>query len=394
MTVPPHRDDKTLSVVIPAYNQALYLGEALSSVLRQTVADIEVIVVDDGSTDDTAITVAGFDDPRVRYLYQANRGLAGARNTGIAHATAPLLAFLDADDRLLPESLALHLSVLQEGGGIGMSVGGHTFIDAAGAPLGRSVLPPPSIAVTDLLMGSRFAPHSLVVRRSWLDEVGGFDERLKACEDWDCWLRLLIAGCPIRTMAKVVCCYRVHGDQMTQQADRMRTAGLATLDKLYGRTDLPDAIVDARPRAYARVRLDAAARCFRAGDVTTAFDDMDQAVRADPSLRDHAGRRLAVYLAGWADDLATRDAVTFLESIDRQLPPIWRWLRPELRRNIAQAWWRRALSHHQAGDSADAGRAAWSALRHDPGLAANRGLTAMILRGRATTIRRLLRSGV
>ena len=95
--------DQPVSVVIPAYNYARYLPEAIRSVLAQTHSDLECIVVDDGSTDNTREVVSAIEDPRVRYVHQANAGLSSARNTGIREAEHPFVGFLDADDRWLPQ---------------------------------------------------------------------------------------------------------------------------------------------------------------------------------------------------------------------------------------------------------------------------------------------------
>jgi glycosyltransferase involved in cell wall biosynthesis len=96
-----------VSVIIPAYNQGHYLGEAIQSVLSQTYQDFEVLVIDDGSTDNTAEIARSFSDPRIQYIYQDNRGLSGARNTGIRHARGEYLTYLDSDDQFLPEKLEL-----------------------------------------------------------------------------------------------------------------------------------------------------------------------------------------------------------------------------------------------------------------------------------------------
>ena len=96
----------TVSVIVPVYNQCHYLGNAIGSALAQTYEDLEVVVVDDGSTDDTVLVTASFADPRVRYIRQENRGLSAARNTGIQHSRGAFLTFLDSDDWFLRTSCA------------------------------------------------------------------------------------------------------------------------------------------------------------------------------------------------------------------------------------------------------------------------------------------------
>ncbi len=112
-----------VSIIIPAYNQARYLGAAVQSALDQTYANVDVLVADDGSTDDTAQVAQQFTDPRVRYIYQENRGLSGARNTGIRHATGDFLTYLDSDDLFLPQKLEILLPALQAQPHLGLVAG-------------------------------------------------------------------------------------------------------------------------------------------------------------------------------------------------------------------------------------------------------------------------------
>src|SRR6266542_2149387 len=109
---PAERAPQSVSIVIVCYNQARYLREAIQSALAQTFADIEVLVVDDGSTDNTRDVALSF--PRVRYIHQGNQGLAAARNTGIRETTGPYLLFLDADDRLYPEAVQSNMECFWE----------------------------------------------------------------------------------------------------------------------------------------------------------------------------------------------------------------------------------------------------------------------------------------
>jgi hypothetical protein len=378
-----------VSLIIPAYNQGHYLAEAIASALAQSVTDLEVVVVDDGSTDDTPTIAQGFADERVRYLRQENQGLAGARNSGLSVATAPLIGFLDSDDALLPDALARHCAALEADGSAGMSVGAVELMDAGGRRIERLSAPPPTITLADLAMGNRFAPHSLLVRRDWLDRAGGFDASLRACEDWDLWLRLVYAGCRIRTMpSQTVARYRVHGAQMTQQSERMRTAAVSTLDKLYALPDLPDDVLAIRPHAYSRIYVDAAARGLRSGDVGQSRVDLDAALAVDPELAEDGGRALADSLAGWAFDHATVDPVAFLSNVLAELPVAGEVCGRRLRSVLADAWWTQALASHRAGDPIAAGSAAWQVVRLEPGRLANRGLRSMVVHGAAGRIRR------
>ena len=185
-----------LSVIVSAYNYGHFLGACLRSVLSQDVADLELLVIDDGSQDDTAAVVAGF--PAVRYVYQHNQGLSTARNTGMQESSGEYLLFLDADDLLAPRSLAPRLAFLQAQRPIGLSVCRNqqfSTTDAKGEPqLGRSWLLPPCDLGLRLMYFNIAPPHAYLMHRAVADAVGLFDPSLRACEDYDYWLRALALG--------------------------------------------------------------------------------------------------------------------------------------------------------------------------------------------------------
>jgi glycosyltransferase involved in cell wall biosynthesis len=187
----------TVSVVVPTYNMSRYLEECLRSVLGQSFRDYEIIVVDDGSTDDTGAVVAKFDG-RVRYQRQENRGVAEALNTGIAMAKGEYVALLAADDALGPESLAARVWVLDRNPNAGMVSGSAMMINAAGEeqwshrPVrGEGATHQPSEAALRLLLsGNTVICSTVMVRRSVLERVGGFRQESMPGEDWEMWLRI------------------------------------------------------------------------------------------------------------------------------------------------------------------------------------------------------------
>lgn len=183
-----------VSVVIPAYNYGRYLREAVESVLAQDYAEFEVVVVDDGSTDDTRQVVEGIRDPRVRYVYQANSGLSAARNTGIKNARFPFIAFLDADDTWRPAFLS---TVMDRYGSLPKEVAlvacASVRVDTGGRALpGRKLAPDGDgfLEVRDIVLRSRFMPSAVVARSAAFEACGGFDTTLRSSEDRDMWIRI------------------------------------------------------------------------------------------------------------------------------------------------------------------------------------------------------------
>lgn len=192
---------RSVDVVIPVFNGALYIGQALHSVLAQDLLPAQIIVVDDGSTDATAQIVQRFSDAPVpvRYHYQPNRGLSAARNAGIRLCTGEYVAFLDADDEWYPHKLASQMELFSRGewDNLGAVYCRYDAIDAEGCISTRHFIVEPDplnrgyiferLLDANLITGSG---SGILMRRACFDSVGGFDEEFRACEDWDMWLRL------------------------------------------------------------------------------------------------------------------------------------------------------------------------------------------------------------
>lgn len=183
-----------VSVAIAAYNYDRYLSGALESALRQTLRDIEVVVVDDGSTDRTPAVVRPFLlDPRVRYVRTEHRGVSVAKNLAVRTGTAPLVAFLDADDVWLPQKLERQLPLLERDPGVGVAYTRRYEIDPEGRrrPFRRPPFHRGRVA-EPLFRGNFICFSSAVIRRDAFERAGGFDESLPMAVDYDLWLRVAL----------------------------------------------------------------------------------------------------------------------------------------------------------------------------------------------------------
>ena len=222
---PAARD--VVSVVIPCFNQAGFLADAIDSALAQHEWPIEVVVVDDGSHDNTAEIAARFP---VRYIRQTNQGLAAARNTGIRHTNGDLLIFLDADDRLLPEAAGSGRQLLQENQEAGFVAGAHRCISISGGRLSDEL--PPIVngnGYAELLRRNIVGvPAAAVFRRAVLNVVGGFEARFGGCEDYALCLKIARVF-PIVTHQAIVAEYRKYGSSMSFDWQRMLRGVMATL---------------------------------------------------------------------------------------------------------------------------------------------------------------------
>lgn len=368
-----------VSVIVPAYNQGPYLAEAVQSALGQTYPELEVIVVDDGSTDDTPNVAHAFSDPRVRYLRQENRGLSAARNTGIEASRGPYLTFLDSDDVFLPEKLTLLVGELTSHPRAGLAAGMALPINECGERIGRPFdrgLPEEG---AHLLLGNPLHVGSILLRRSWQERVGVFDESLPSYEDWDLWIRLARAGCPMRWIAAPVSLYRFHPAQMTRDGSQMTSANFAVLDKVFRDPGLPESWKEWRNEAYSNAELRASAHCYLVGDFLHAKAHLTRAVELNGRLLSDGGRALAGHFAAWADLPKTNDPIGFLESIYRHLPDRLGFLS---RRGdeIGRVALNLAFESHRAGNRRAARTALWRALRYQPLWLTNRGVLSILFK--------------
>jgi GT2 family glycosyltransferase len=215
----------TVGVVVTTYDHARYLRDSLGSIFAQSRPFDDVVVVDDGSTDDPGAEVARY--PGVRLIRQANRGLAAARNAGLAALDTTYVVFLDADDRLARRAVEHGLACFARSPGCGFVYGGHAYIDDAGREIGCRYDPPGDDPYLALLRGNFIAMHGAVMyRRERLREAGGFDETLRRCEDYDVYLRM-VRRFPIAGYADRVAEYRRHDTNMSRAHEAMLESALA-----------------------------------------------------------------------------------------------------------------------------------------------------------------------
>lgn len=227
----------TVSVIVPSYNASKFLSEAIESILAQTYQEFEIIVIDDGSTDNTGEVAARY--PGIRYIRQENQGLARVRSRGVRESRGDYLVFLDHDDRLFPNALEIGVNSLNTHPDCAFTFGICRLITADGLPLQSS----PSILETpfetfnyqSMLRGRCLVPPATVMfRRSVFSSIGEFDAALAPVDDYDMYLRLARAF-PIYCHNQVVAEYRQHPNSLTAtgKTSRLLTLNLKALDKQW-----------------------------------------------------------------------------------------------------------------------------------------------------------------
>lgn len=273
----------TVSVVIPAHNAQTYVADAVRSALQQTCPPIEVVVIDDGSTDETAAMVASIDDPRVHLIRTENRGVAAARNLGWRRSTGVLIAFLDADDRWFAEKLDVQLAFLKSHPHVGLVGARMRYETPAGKLLlgvtGVAALGPDALRAVRTGYLMPFPISTVVVRRDVLEHVGGFDEELRQTfpgqvEDIDFVSRASrVTG--VAAIPEVLGAYRLHGASATATYYGSQRAGVRFVrERLRARDagrdlDAADFLASYRPTLRQRWG-DAVAAWYRRAGVSAA----------------------------------------------------------------------------------------------------------------------------
>jgi glycosyltransferase involved in cell wall biosynthesis len=229
--------DPLVSVIIPCYNGEAFLKEAIESALEQSYPWVEVIVVDDGSTDSSPEIAQKLP---VRYIRQPNRGLTASRNLGVWESRGSYIVFLDADDRLKPDAIETGLRVLAERPECAMAVGDHLFVSEDGSHLANSRKECLAASHYEALLRSNFIEmiSSVVFRRCVLDEVGGFNTDLRVAEDYELYLRIA-REYPICSHPTVVAEYRRHHENASHNSELMlgMTVGVLRSQARYIRGD-------------------------------------------------------------------------------------------------------------------------------------------------------------
>jgi len=241
-----------VSVIMPAYNQAEFIGEAIQSVLNQTYQHFELIIVDDMSTDNTSQVVKCFKDHRIQYiLHDKNRMLPVARNTGIRASSGDIIALLDADDYYHPEKLEKHVAYLDSNPSIGVTYNPRFNLDYSRATISELVRPPVTVDLRDLVIGFPFAPSDMVIRRDWIFQVGLFDESfIHFSEDLDINCQLALAGCKFASVDRALNYRRYHSGRIIKNIPGRLDAALSALKKTFSDPRCPEDVLHLRETAF------------------------------------------------------------------------------------------------------------------------------------------------
>lgn len=255
-----------VTVVIPVYNSAQYLSEAIASVLSQTYTDYEIIVIDDGSTDNIAEAIAPYLD-KIRYVKQSNQGVSAARNRGINLARGELIAFLDADDIFLPHKLADQVKIFNTQPQVGIVNSGFEVIRADGTVVAEVKWweDIPELNEIAWVLYKPILPSAIMFRRQWLDKVGGFDSRFFAGEDIYLTLNIIAQGCSAAWLTEVTTQYRRHPHSVSLRNPLKQLQNTELMIRtFFDQENLPQSIKDLESASLFSIFTWMASRCYQA----------------------------------------------------------------------------------------------------------------------------------
>jgi GT2 family glycosyltransferase len=332
-------DTPLASIIIPAYNQADFLPQTIQSVLNQTYPHFEVIVVNDASTDNTDAVMAGFNDPRIRYIvHPQNQRLSAARNTGLRASKGEFLFLLDADDLFHPQKLEAHIHFLSEHPEIGVSYNARFEMNHSSNTIREMWRPPLSVGLQDLLLAFPFAPSDMVIRREWAFKVGLFDPAVGTAEDTDFPCRLALAGCQFAGIDRALNYRRYHSKR-----------GRKNLPGRISDVERVQAAVFADPRCPPEVRaigrmaikhhlMVIVSLALIQNETALAHKYTRELVALDPSVIRGAPCELVDFLLSECIADENEDHPALLQQVFAQLPQELAWLSAQYDWAVARGW--------------------------------------------------------
>lgn len=274
-----------VSVIVPAYNQAQYLREAIKSILDQSYSNYEILIVDDASPDNTSDVAKSFDDPRIKYIcHSENRGLSAARNTGILASTGEILAFLDADDMFHPEKLRMHIEFLQIHQDVGLTYNARFELNYSDTTI-RELWQPPSLAsLRDLVLGFPFTPSDMVVRKVWLSKEGLFDPGVGSAEDTDLPCRLALSGCKFAGIEKALNYRRYHSGRRRKNLRQRLSDISCVLETVFADPRCPEDVLAVRDVAIKEHLMSVMSLALIQEEVELGQELVLELIKIDPSV--------------------------------------------------------------------------------------------------------------
>lgn len=311
-----------VSVIIPAYNAMVYLPETMKSVLKQTYDDFEVIVVNDGSSDQTEQWVSQITDPRVRLICQRNQGSSAARNTGINQARGEYIAFLDADDLWEPTKLEKQVHCLEQDPEAGLVYTWTALIDEKGESRGKVIANYAEGNVWKTLIECNILEcgSTPMIRRCCFESVGVFDINLGSlCDDWEMWIRIA-SRYSFKVVKEPLVYYRAHSNSTSKNWELMEQAYSKTIEKVFSSAQSDLLYLKSRSYGYANLCLAWKPLQSQENSYKKAIHFCQQALKHYPQLRfsrEYVRLNVAIAMMRWLGPYGYRRVIALIYALRR-----------------------------------------------------------------------------
>lgn len=311
-----------VSVIIPTYGGASFLGRAIRSILDQTYSNLELIIVDDKSPDDTAEVVQQFDDPRIKYIrHEVNQGAATARGTGRRNSSGAIIAFLDQDDRFHPEKLEKHVTFLENHPDIGFTYNSYFELVQSSDEIRSVWQPPKNISLAELTVGFYLPPSSWVVRREWafIEEIWDAHASLRGREIV-VLARLFMSGCKFARVDGVLHYRGYHARRKVRELEQNCKDELECQEIVFSDPRCPADLLNLKPVANTIINLMWANVAFTQNETGLGRKFLWDVAQANPSAFWGRPSLFMSFLMGYCVDDESYDYEELLDIIFSQLP--------------------------------------------------------------------------
>lgn len=356
-----------VSVVIPTYNRASLLRETIDSVLAQTYKPIEIIVVNDGSTDDTSRMLDEDYAGRVIHLLKANGGGTAARNSGIQAARGQFINVLDHDDLFLPQKIELQVSMLLQHPGMGLAHCGYYRMNKDGRYIDKVTQLPDGDVRGEIVKGCFCWSGGPLIRREIFDQVGLFDERIWS-SDADMWLKIALAGWEFGCIQEPMGAYRILTDSSMADVERTERMDSAILEWVSVYPNLPEAAQKNLKHGYFNQRFWLGCRFYTIGRYDDAKRNISESLTIIPEMLTTPISISHLFLTN-ALDPRVADPVAWINNVFDNLPAeIDALLQPKRRDIIAHTYSGMAMRSYAYGELELASTQFTSAIEYDPAI--------------------------
>jgi len=369
-----------VSVIIPTYNRAHTIAKAINSVLNQTFKDFELIVVDDGSTDDTKSIIGVFEDSRIRYVWQENQERSAARNTGIRISQGEYISLLDSDDEYLELKLESQVHEMNINPHIGLVMSGWIETDdSESIQINRCPWiehPESEFELRQWLLAPPVNLYATLLRRNFLEDIGGFDEEITIGEDGDLLFRLIHSGCKT-SWAKILA---LRFSPHTPDPLMYRINFRKVINKLFMDPALQDQIGLSKEQMLANLYLVVAFHAYKRGNFNLGNSQLQEAVQLDNDLLDPNNNRIlqAIVSNAWLPNIT--DPVKLCEEIIFHLPDTFYEVKRKYRWILSRAWMSAGFRAHALQEREMVRQAVLKACIRDPYLLVNRGIVTIFVK--------------